>query len=338
MLVRELDTPDRHEIVTLFTGETDNLEAHHRLAVRSGWMRRLGFDLRVPLKLGRTFRRVSPRLIVAHGGEALKYAVMAGRGDSGLVYVRIGISSAKAQRRLRRTFQQLLLRRPDRIVAVSGAVRDELVAGYELDPETITVIPNARDERLFAPPDSRDQRDPATLIFIGHMTATKRPDEFVKMVSSLRGRGARLNARMVGDGPLLADMAALGEQSGVEVLGRRDDVAALLRGADIFVFTSVSEGEGMPGVLIEAALSGLPIVTTDVPGARDVVDDGLSGFVVAEDDPDGMMSRVERLVSDAQLRTRMGREARAKAVKRFTPDVTKRLWSDVLVSLSDPTS
>ena len=58
---------------------------------------------------------------------------------------------------------------------------------------------------------------------------------------------------------------------GVELLGPRSDVPELLRSADVFVFTSLPTGEGMPGVLIEAGLSGLPAVSTPVPGAATVV-------------------------------------------------------------------
>ena len=63
---------------------------------------------------------------------------------------------------------------------------------------------------------------------------------------------------MVGDGPLATTLIPLAAAHGVELLGRRSDVPELLRQSDVFVFTSLPTGEGMPGVLIEAGLSGLP--------------------------------------------------------------------------------
>ena len=64
----------------------------------------------------------------------------------------------------------------------------------------------------------------------------------------------------------------------IEVLGRRSDVPEILSQADVFLFTSLEEGEGMPGVLIEAGFAGLPVVTTEVPGARTVIEDGVDRF------------------------------------------------------------
>ena len=61
--------------------------------------------------------------------------------------------------------------------------------------------------------------------------------------------------------------------------------------------TSDATTEGMPGVLIEAGLSGLPVVATTAAGVNDVVEDGLTGFVVASDDPEELAERVERLLA-----------------------------------------
>ena len=73
---------------------------------------------------------------------------------------------------------------------------------------------------------------------------------------------------MIGDGPLRDALALPAEKARVELLGSRSDVAEQMRRADLMIFPSRPEGEGMPGVLIEAGLSGLPVVATAVPGVR----------------------------------------------------------------------
>lgn len=138
---------------------------------------------------------------------------------------------------------------------------------------------------------------------------------------------------MAGDGPLAAVLATEAANAGVEMMGARSDVPELLRSSDVFVFTSRSEGEGLPGVLIEAALSGLPIVTTDVPGARDVVDDGVTGYVVPEPPSHDLAKRVAQLVDDRSLRQRMGAAGRARAEERFTLQATSGMWRELLTSL-----
>ena len=120
------------------------------------------------------------------------------------------------------------------------------------------------------------------------------------------------------------------------MLGRRDDVATLLAGSDIFVFTSLPPGEGMPGVLIEAGLSGLATVSTRVPGARDVIEDGVTGLLVDIDDKTGLIAAVDRLVGDAALRQSMGHQARQRCLERFTLETSARQWRELFGRLSRP--
>jgi glycosyltransferase involved in cell wall biosynthesis len=96
--------------------------------------------------------------------------------------------------------------------------------------------------------------------------------------------------------------------------------------ADILLFTSTTEGEGMPGVLIEAGLAGLPAIATDVPGARAVIEEGISGFVVPVNDFEALVEASERLANDPELRKLMGVAARQKCVREFTLDSSVHLW------------
>jgi glycosyltransferase involved in cell wall biosynthesis len=103
-------------------------------------------------------------------------------------------------------------------------------------------------------------------------------------------------------------------------------VATILRGADVFVFSSLPTGEGMPGVLIEAGLSGLPVVASAVPGVRTIVEDAVTGFVVDADDGAAMVQSVARLLDDPELRHRMGGAARRRCVERFSLDAVAACW------------
>jgi glycosyltransferase involved in cell wall biosynthesis len=92
----------------------------------------------------------------------------------------------------------------------------------------------------------------------------------------------------------------------------------------------------MPGVLIEAGLSGLPVVTTDVSGARAIVEEGVTGFVLPSDDVGGLTDALGRLVDDADLRRRMGAAARDRCAERFSIEAVAREWRDLLDPLLSP--
>jgi len=99
------------------------------------------------------------------------------------------------------------------------------------------------------------------------------------------------------------------------LLGRRDDVPALLSAADVFVLPSYREG--MPRSIIEAMASGLPVVATDIRGCREEVADGETGFLVPVRDARALAAALNRLVDDPDLRDSMGRAGTRRAQALF---------------------
>ena len=134
---------------------------------------------------------------------------------------------------------------------------------------------------------------------------------------------------MAGDGPLAGILTPLAAAHGVELLGPRSDVPELLRNADVFVFTSLPTGEGMPGVLIEAGLSGIPAVSTPVPGAATVVGDGRTGMIV-DDSGAAIAAAVGELLDAPDRRRAMGRAARTRCESEFSLDLMAERWRDAL--------
>jgi len=98
--------------------------------------------------------------------------------------------------------------------------------------------------------------------------------------------------------------------------GARSDIPAILAASDIFVLPTFYR-EGIPRVLLEAASMGLPIVTTDSPGCKEVVEPGVNGFLVPPRDPGALAEAILRLVEEPDLRQRFGQESRRRAVTYF---------------------
>ena len=336
-LVDLLDSPEqRHLILTLFAADPVLLRADIELEVPQGGLRRLGLDPRVVLRLRRALRELRPAVVVAHGGEPAKYIALAAPRWLPVVYLSIGSAHPNLQRRASGALHRMYTRRADVVVAVSSDVAAEARDLHGVGEDRVVVIPNGRDADLFRPRQT-PRAGPVRLIFVGHLDAGKRPDRFVDLVAELRRRGFELEAQMVGEGPLAEAIRPAAEAAGVAMLGRRDDVARLMADSDLLVLTS-RPPEGMPGVLIEAGLSGLPSVSTRIPGAGDVIEEGSTGFLVEIDDFAGMVDAVQGLVSDQRSRSEMGQRARELCLRRFTLEATADRWRQVLSRLSDRSS
>jgi N,N'-diacetylbacillosaminyl-diphospho-undecaprenol alpha-1,3-N-acetylgalactosaminyltransferase len=105
----------------------------------------------------------------------------------------------------------------------------------------------------------------------------------------------------------------------VEWLGHRDDIAEITAACDIYVLPSYREG--LPATLMEATSMAKPIVTTNTVGCRDVVDNGVNGFLVPIKDTNELIEKIESLIKDQDLRIKMGQKGREKALCEF--DVNK---------------
>jgi glycosyltransferase involved in cell wall biosynthesis len=121
----------------------------------------------------------------------------------------------------------------------------------------------------------------------------------------------------------------------VKAIGSRTDVPALLRLSNVFAFPT-ELCEGIPRVLLEAALAGVPIVTTDMPGCADVVEDGVSGFVVPARQPQRLADRIIDLLDDPVRGRAMAERARAHVGKDLNLDITVERYAQAYARLCRP--
>ena len=101
----------------------------------------------------------------------------------------------------------------------------------------------------------------------------------------------------------------------IEWWGERNDMPEVLGSATVVCLPSY--GEGLPKALAEAAACGRAIVTTDVPGCRDAVEDGVSGILVPPRAPEALAAAIGRVLDDQGLRSQLGRGARQRAESLF---------------------
>lgn len=180
------------------------------------------------------------------------------------------------------------------------------------------------DVTAFAPPLSLPPL-PVTVMLMARMLRDKGVGEFVDAARRLHTQGIAAHFVLVG-GPDPANPASIPEailrawhgHDGIEYWGPRDDMPAVLRQAHIACLPSYREG--LPKSLLEAAATGLPIVTTDAPGCREVVSDGDNGLLVPLRDAAALAAALQRLIADAGLRARMGARSRERALAEFSQE------------------
>lgn len=193
----------------------------------------------------------------------------------------------------------------------------------------VVAIGNGVDPARFAGATDRSSmrrslttpEDAMVVVTVGRLVAEKGYGELIEAMRTLDARlwiiGERLPSDHAGDvGTLLAAAsrdASFGPR--LRLLGRRDDVPAVLAAADVFVLAS--HREGMPRSVIEAMMAGLPVVGTDVRGTREEVVDGATGLLVPARDAGALARAIGRLVADRELRRRMGAAGRARALELY---------------------
>jgi glycosyltransferase involved in cell wall biosynthesis len=145
----------------------------------------------------------------------------------------------------------------------------------------------------------------------------KCPVDFVDVAARVLKDNKRVHFIMAGDGELRTQVEARIRETGIgghiTLLGWRDNMPEVYRNLDIVVLTSL--WEGLPCVFSEAMACDLPIVATNVDGAREAIIDGENGFLHEPRDISGMAASVLRLINDAQLRIDMGRRGRERVME-----------------------
>ena len=161
------------------------------------------------------------------------------------------------------------------------------------------------------------------VMFAARLLWDKGIKEFVDAAKELKKSGIEARFVIVGE-PDPENHASVSSEEltqwtadgSVEWWGHRTDMVDVFACAQIFCLPSYY-GEGVPKVLIEAAASGLPLITTDMPGCREVVKTGLNGFLVPPRDAETLASKVLQLLNDDHLRAKMGAASRIRAENEF---------------------
>jgi glycosyltransferase involved in cell wall biosynthesis len=301
----------------------------------------LGIHPKLLQKLTGAIRQFKPDAVQVNGGRAVKYGALAKRFSRhrkwALIYKNIDNPHywIRGQRRLV-FYRTLVIPQLDGVVGVSEVTLNQVRRLYNLKVPSV-YIPNGRDlsQLRVSEPQAviREQLgvgpNVVVVLFMGSLTAQKRPDRFLRVIRTVREKLSNVEAWLLGDGPLrenLTDMVnALGLQDTVRFWGYQEQVAPYIVASDLLLQTS--DSEGTPGVVLEAAFLGRPAVATDVGGTSGCILDRKTGMLVDPEDEAALAQAVLTLLQNPARRIEMGHRAAHWVQGKFTIEESARKYT-----------
>ena len=223
-----------------------------------------------------------------------------------------------------------------RYISLSLELHGYLMEKIGVSPERVTQIYNGVDSGIFCPSkDPVDRCEELDLYFgrgkfvigtVGRLDSVKNQMYLVSAFQALLdkhpGLSKTVRLAMVGDGPTMNSIERYLAKKGLNELvwlpGSRNDIPDVLRSFDIFVLPSLAEG--ISNTILEAMASGLPVVASDVGGNKELIVEGVTGQLVAANDPSALHDAIASYVHDDERRRKHGRSGRNRVLESFSID------------------
>ena len=298
--------------------------------------------------LVRAIRRVSPDIIHSHGTPAMIHL-----GPLGFLRLlppwvhTFHYGNYDALNDLQTRVEAFFCSRATRLIAVSETQRRAIINRHGVRPDRITTLVNGVAPNRFVDDDAKRARirtelgfAPADIVVasVAVLTKQKGISYLLDAARLVADRNPRVRFLIVGGGPLEQSLRLQASDlrlgGSVVFAGWREDAAAILPAAELFVMPSL--WEAMPMVLLEAMSARRPIIVTDVGDNRRVVADGQCGVVIPPRDARAIADAVLQFASDSEGARRVGTAARQRFDREFTMDRMierhRSLYQDVLGS------
>jgi glycosyltransferase involved in cell wall biosynthesis len=222
------------------------------------------------------------------------------------------------------------------------------LAGAEVG-DKILVSYHGVDTRRFAPPEARGEGERClNIVSCGQLEHYKGMHHLIDACAALRDSGTPLQCWIVGEGPQRDRLERQADQLGlngmVRLVGARPqtEVAELFRKADLFVLASEMAGKSgrrdvIANVVVEAMAAGLPVVVSRVPGMEELVEDGVTGYLVPPNRSDKLAHAMAVLAARPDERKRFGDAGRLRVLRDFDSSKNVQRLARLFSELSDDT-
>lgn len=324
--------------VHIATGITNKLEdikgfgfVVHPLTIRRSSTGLVG-EIQTFWEILQVLKRTRPDIVhlvtikpVLLGGIAARLlglpSVVAAISGLGYVFLARGMKAKVIRCLVSGLYRVALGKRNLKVICQNPDDQATIVRAAVLPEKKVVLIPGSGVDLSAYAPNPMSPEKPV-VVMAARLLRDKGLFEFVDAARLLRKQGVPARFWLVGD-PDPGNPASVSEvelakwrnEGVIELLGYREDIAQVFADSSIVVLPSYREG--LPKVLIEAAASGRAVVTTDVPGCRDAIDPEVTGLLVPPRNATALADAIQRLLTDPELRVRMGRAGRELAEQKF---------------------
>lgn len=303
-------------------------------------------ELSRALRLARRLREDRIRLVLSFAQIVNLYSYLALRIYRGAVFLTSSRVADLPESGLQRSINGWIYRRSRIVVSNSRLGRESASRIYGIPSSRLEVIPNGiLTERFqFAGGQAEARRTlsipegPPVVGLVGRLTAQKRVDLFLQAAQIIAARLPETRFLIAGSGELMDDMTRLARESGLtshlRFLGVREDMPLVFAAMDLLALAS--DFEGLPNVIMEAMAAGLPVVATDLGGCRELIVEGVTGFLVPPGDSSALAERIVSVLALPDRGRSLGAAGRQRILAEFSMDAMIQRFEELFLRFKNP--
>jgi glycosyltransferase involved in cell wall biosynthesis len=239
--------------------------------------------------------------------------------------------------RLQRFRRRFVFQAATHVVSNSAAAKRDAMKVYGIPSWKISVFPNCIADPSSTLSEKATALDHDRIVCVGRLHPVKGQDVLLHALSRLRDKHPNVNVVFVGGGGLKEEYHSLAARLGVldrcQFIGTQPGPEVLRELATAMISVVPSRSEAFGVVNIESMAVGTPVVASRVGGISEIIRDGVDGFLVPPDDVDALADRLSRVLSDAPLRSELGRNARRRFLERYEREAALACQTDWIESM-----
>ena len=279
---------------------------------------------------------IKPNIYGTIAAKMLGIPVISSITGMGTVFLNDKLSS-----KIGRMLYRLTMRIPKKVFFLNHYDRDHFVEYKLVKKQKTAVIPGSGiDPEIFKPmPSASGKAHSFCVLFIGRLLKDKGIVEFVEAARIIQRTKPDVEFCILGafypGNPSAISPEEMGEwekEACIRYLGTNDDVPLVIAESDCIALPSYREG--ISRVLLEAASMGKPIIASDVPGCREVIEDGVNGYLSEVKNAESLARQVEKVVDLSYgARQKMGQHGRQKIINEFDDKIVMKRYHDAITSV-----